>query len=69
MHTIRILEILDGSQPYIGSTVVTEEKLVGQEGSKVERLGVSRQRAEFLRPFLGQTVSKAQFDNLLAERV
>jgi hypothetical protein len=68
MHTnITILEIVDPTKPHFGPTMVTDERLIGQEVSKIERWGICRERAEFLRPFVGRTMSKAQFDDLLME--
>jgi hypothetical protein len=64
MHpNIRILEVIDSDRPHILSTLVV------REGSKPERWGVCRERAESIRPFVGRLLSRAQFDQLLSARL
>jgi hypothetical protein len=60
---ILILEVIDSDRPRILSTLVT------QEGSKHERWGVCRERAESIRLFVGKSMSRKQFDELLLERL
>jgi hypothetical protein len=64
MHAnITILEVIDSDRAHVLSTLVT------QEGSKQERWGVCRERAESIRPFVGKLMSRKQFDELLLERL
>ena len=63
MHAATILEVIRPDRSDVVSTVVT------LESTRIERLGVCRERAEFLKPFVGQAVSKARFDNLFMERL
>jgi hypothetical protein len=63
MHTITILKITDSKRPHVLSSVAAVE------GTKMERWGLCRERAEFLRPFVGRTMSKRRFAELLSERL
>jgi hypothetical protein len=60
---ITILQVIDSDRRRVLSTLVT------QEGLKQERWGVCRERAESVRPFVGKSMTRRQFDELLLERL
>lgn len=62
LYTFTILEIIHADRRNVLPTILTVQ------GTKIERLGVWRERAEFLTPFVGQAMSKAQFNDLVMER-
>jgi hypothetical protein len=59
MQMITILEIVHSDRPHVLPTLVT------RQGSKEERWAICRERAELSRPFVGQSLTPAQFDELL----
>jgi hypothetical protein len=60
---IIILEVINSDRPNVLLT------LVMQEGSKRERWGICRERAESMRRFVGKSMSPKEFGELLLERL